>query len=623
MKKNILTLAVFIFILFPLHSQDKGLHDLFMAKGTMMNRGFLSPSLADNVLYDSQYRNVNIYLPPGYKTSPNNVYPVLYLLHGFGGWYDTFFQNETYGFNLKYMLDTLINRNLLTPIIVVSPDASNKFYGSWYTNSEVAGNWEDFIVKDLVEYMDSTYRTLKAVGSRGITGHSMGGYGSCKIAMKHPDTFSAAYPLSGLLSLNIQVTENYKDYMLDAKKAETFDELHTLVQILISEAAAFAPDTSVKPFFGQFPLDASGELIDTIWRRWLEHDPLTMINEYKDSILKLRAFQFDCGRSDLLMFDPNVLFSQVLTENEIEHTFLEYDGDHFSGIEGRFQDHVLPFFSKHLDHVLPGISRKSASYLESSDTLVFEMDRDGIVYIVSQNTSAVLDSIVENQIASLAATANSVVEFPLTDMEYGDYIAFGVDTSNSAISIPLPFAVDKIASSPTLTLARDTCMKNDTIFASSDKDGTIFLVNVGTTPENIFSQRNRIKDQATVTGGNSVGFLSAELYPKEYLVYAEDKYGLFSEPLPLSLVEDATEIFNSTSRGIQLFPNPASNMITLETQEPGPYSLEIISLNGQQILMGEMDGTTHQIDLSSFQKGVYLITIRSKGKLITEKIVKL
>lgn len=634
MKKIILILAALNLIVFPVHSQSKvqlnqnneisyNLKDLFMAKGTMINGGFHSPSLESNVLKDSPFRYVTIYLPPGYKTSPNNYYPVLYLLHGFFGRNQTFFQDETYGFNLQYMLDTLINRNLLTPVIVVTPNANNRFSGSWYTNSEVTGNWEDFIVQDLVHYMDSCYRTLKAAGSRGISGHSMGGYGACKIAMKHPDTFTSVYPLSGPLSLNIQVMEKYKDYVPDAKIAETFDGLPVPVQLLISEAAAFAPDTSVKPFFGQFPLDTSGGLIDTIWQRWLEHDPLTMINDYKDSILKLRAFQFDCGRSDLDMFDQNVLFSQALTDAKIEQPFLEYDGDHFSRIESRFQDHVLPFFSMYLDHVLPGITRGSASYLDSSDTLVVEMDRDGTVYIVPQNTPAVLDSIIEYQIVSLAATANSLVEFPLTDMEYGDYIVFGVDTSNSAISIPLPFAVDKIATAPTVTLARDTYVKNDTIFASSDKDGTILLVIVGTTPDNIYSQRNRIKDRATVTADNSVGFLTTGLYPKEYLIYAEDKYGLFSDPILVNLVEDVTGISVSTSGGIQIFPNPARNVITLKTLETGPYSLEIISLNGQQIHKGVIEGTTHQIDLSTFQKGVYFITIRSKDFVSNRKFIKL
>ncbi len=72
-----------------------------------------------------------------------------------------------------------------------------------------------------------------------------------------------------------------------------------------------------------------------------------------------------------------------------------------------------------------------------------------------------------------------------------------------------------------------------------------------------------------------------------------------------------------------IYPNPTNNQLTIEAEYADHYSIEIISLNGQQILMGEMEGTTNQIDLSSFRKGVYFITIRSKDFVVTEKIIKL
>jgi hypothetical protein len=72
-----------------------------------------------------------------------------------------------------------------------------------------------------------------------------------------------------------------------------------------------------------------------------------------------------------------------------------------------------------------------------------------------------------------------------------------------------------------------------------------------------------------------------------------------------------------------IFPNPARNMLTIETVVPGPYNIDITSLNGQLIFIGEMEGTSHEIDLTSFDKGTYFITIRSKDFLTTRKIIKL
>jgi photosystem II stability/assembly factor-like uncharacterized protein len=71
------------------------------------------------------------------------------------------------------------------------------------------------------------------------------------------------------------------------------------------------------------------------------------------------------------------------------------------------------------------------------------------------------------------------------------------------------------------------------------------------------------------------------------------------------------------------YPNPTSNLLTIDAEQQDHYSIEITSLNGQLLLSQEMKGTTHQLDLSSFQSGVYFITIRSKDFVTTRKIVKL
>ena len=63
-------------------------------------------------------------------------------------------------------------------MIIVLPNSFNKYKGSVYTNSEVTGQWEDFIVEDVIAFMDSNYRTIATAEGRGLAGHSMGGYGT-------------------------------------------------------------------------------------------------------------------------------------------------------------------------------------------------------------------------------------------------------------------------------------------------------------------------------------------------------------------------------------------------------------------------------------------------------------
>ncbi len=618
MKSLAVILTLGVLFCLPAAPQNPDLHDLFMAGGTMDRLSIHSQALENNFLQENPTRPVSIYLPPGYENTPGNRYPVIYLLHGFSGNHETFFTGKTYGFDLKYMLDTLINRNILSPVIVVCPNAYNRYWGSWYANSFVAGNWEDFITKDLVEYMDSHYRTLASSGGRGITGHSMGGHGSFRLAMKHPGIFAAAYPMSGVLDLEVHLTNNLSE-VLGAREVVNFNGASMLKKIFISEAAAFAPDSTKEPFFGQFPMDASGEFIDSIWTRWMEHDPYSLLGACKDSIKTLRALQFDCGISDPGIYDENVHISGAMTDLGIDHVFLEYDGDHGNRIEERMRGHALPFFSLHLDHGVPGILRKSASYLEPSDTLVVEMDQDGVVYLVREHTIASKESINKSQIFSMAVEANSEARFPLSDLEIGHYAVYGINDDQGGISIPLSFVLDSKITPPILSVIADTVAKGDSVYAQSDKDGFIYLAVRGTTPDQIPSRR--VKAEAEVTAGIPVGLPTGGLGKGEYLLFAMDQAGLLSQACQVCLAE-ALGVKVSSASGLKIFPNPTDGHLSVETASSGHYALEIKSLNGQILFVTGFRGNAHQIDLSSLEAGVYLITIRSEDLCITRKIVR-
>ncbi|UCE66772.1 MAG: hypothetical protein JSU85_01815, partial [Candidatus Zixiibacteriota bacterium] len=156
------------------------------AQGTVVDTSFFSASL-------NETRNVDIYLPPGYDPDGSAQYTLIYFLHGAGG------DNNSYG-QMIGILDSLIGNSVIDPVIVVKPDGSvAPYWGSFYSNSELYGDFENYIVYDLVEFIDSNYKTIANRYKRCLIGHSMGGYGTAKLALLHPDIFCAMASHSGPL----------------------------------------------------------------------------------------------------------------------------------------------------------------------------------------------------------------------------------------------------------------------------------------------------------------------------------------------------------------------------------------------------------------------------------------
>ena len=173
-------------------------------RGTVVTTSLRSANL-ENTMGENATRSISVYLPPGYEGSDQR-YPVIYFLHGFTG-------DDRMLKYISPILDQAIATHRTRPFIMVIPDEKTTYDGSFYSNSGVFGNWEDFTTYDLVAYVDRTYRTLARRESRGITGHSMGGYGALLLAMKHPDVFSTVYGLSpGCLAIVHEYGPNSDTY---------------------------------------------------------------------------------------------------------------------------------------------------------------------------------------------------------------------------------------------------------------------------------------------------------------------------------------------------------------------------------------------------------------------------
>lgn len=311
-------------------------------------------SLEGNLVGDSPKRKVLVYLPPDYERQKKIRYPVVYLLHGFDSkgvmvWID----GTTVKLNFA-TINQLIAEKKIKPMIVVMPDGKNKFGGSFYTNSITTGNWEDYIVRDLVAYIDRKYRTLPNAENRGIAGHSMGGYGAIKLAMKHPDVFGAMYATSPCC-LNVFPTPYQpRKELQDAATLKSFEDAEKVpfpVQVSFAFAAAFSPNPSKPPFFSDYPMSSSSErdlTAEFAQARWLANIPTYMVDQYVTNLRQLRAIAFDAGTLEGFIQTPSRQFSEILKRNKIEHTFEVFEGGHIDKVTERVETKILPFFSQKL-----------------------------------------------------------------------------------------------------------------------------------------------------------------------------------------------------------------------------------------------------------------------------------
>jgi S-formylglutathione hydrolase len=315
-----------------------------------------STALDGNKYGDSPNRSVLVYLPPSYASSPTKRYPVVYLLHGFtaneGSW-----ERGYGGFDIGRSTDSLVAAGAAREMIIVMPNALNRLRGTFYTNSSSAGGWDDFISAELVSYIDAKYRTLAASRSRGIAGHSMGGFGTFYLAMRHAgDVYGAAYALSACCTHFQMSTDPGAaagwGLIEDLTSLDDAKRLPFGASADLALAAAFSPNPSRPPLYVDFPLErreGQWQRMDAVLAKWTEHFPLDMVPRSADRLKRLAGLAFDVGtRDELVPLSQLTAMDAALTRAGVQHTFDTYDGTHTSRVGERIITKVLPFFSRTL-----------------------------------------------------------------------------------------------------------------------------------------------------------------------------------------------------------------------------------------------------------------------------------
>lgn len=227
-----------------------------------------------------------LYLPADYDHS-SRTYPVVYLLHGYtdddSGWLQ-------FGEINRYA-DQAIKDGSFPPMIIVMP------YGgvSWYINSyDQQVRYEDFFIQEFMPFIEKSYRIKAKKQYRGLCGLSMGGFGALNFALKYPDLFSAAAPLSAAV---------WDDVALKNMPENTYEQI-------------------LGPLFGAGLKDGA-----RINASWLKNSTLEIVKNKPVEELKKVRYWIDCGDDDFLT-KGNALLHIALTDKQIPHEYRVRDGDH-------------------------------------------------------------------------------------------------------------------------------------------------------------------------------------------------------------------------------------------------------------------------------------------------------
>ena len=301
-------------------------------------------TLEGNLEGDAVDRDVLVFLPPSYAREKSRRYPVVYALHG----YSIGAEQWSKEIHAPQTIEGAFAQGA-KEMIVVLPDSKTVHNGSMYSSSVTTGDFENFIVRDVVAYIDAHYRTLPNRLSRGLVGHSMGGYGATRIGSKHADVFGSLYIMSPCCLSPRQAgpaNPEMEKTLAEVKTAEDSAKLPFPARAQLATAAAWSPNPKNPPLYLDLPRKG-GEPQPDVLAKWAANAPLAFIDQYIGNLRRYRAISIDVGDKDGLRVDTGKLHD-VLDKYGIAHSFEVYQGTHTSAVAIRFQNHVLPFFSKNL-----------------------------------------------------------------------------------------------------------------------------------------------------------------------------------------------------------------------------------------------------------------------------------
>ncbi|HKG66375.1 MAG TPA: alpha/beta hydrolase-fold protein [Solirubrobacteraceae bacterium] len=310
-----------------------------------------SDALADNPLGDPARRPLYVYRPPGVERDHPRPLPSVYVIQGYTGQLDMWFTRDAFRPTVIEAFDALFASGACPDAILVFVDAWTSYGGSQFLNSTGTGRYLDYLCDEVVEFVDARYPTAADRDHRGIAGKSSGGYGAMVVPMLRPDVFSALASHAGDALFEAAYLPEFPTFMRTIRDhfdgsmdvflealaaADHFDMERFRAIEFYGYAAAYSPDPR-QPGRALLPVDlASGRLIDDVWGRWLEKDPVRMAPAHAEALRSMRRIYLDAGTRDEYFLDLGATaFGAELDKLGVEHTVELFDGRH-GGISWRY-----------------------------------------------------------------------------------------------------------------------------------------------------------------------------------------------------------------------------------------------------------------------------------------------
>lgn len=311
-------------------------------KGKLEYRSFESTVLRGNPLGDPTIRDIIVYTPEKYKPSNSAGYPTIFFLPAFGNDNYSATKHDPFSISIYERLERQIKDNECGDTILIIVNCFNRLGGSQYINSKAIGGYEDYIVDEIIPFIDNNYNISK----RAVLGKSSGGYGALSLGMHHPQVFDAIaahsfdscfeYCYLPDLPVVIKTLQKYQDpqQWLDGfwnnESSRTKDDFTTLN--ILSMAAHYSPNSENKGLSIDLPFDLeTGNFKKNVWSKWKQYDPINLVSNFVEQLKRMDLIYLDCGTSDEFNLQIGTkVFSEKCKSLGIKHEYEEYNGGHFN-----------------------------------------------------------------------------------------------------------------------------------------------------------------------------------------------------------------------------------------------------------------------------------------------------
>jgi S-formylglutathione hydrolase FrmB len=308
--------------------------------------------LASNPLSDPARRPLWVYRPPGIERDHPRPLPSVYVIQGFTGQLDRWVAREPFQLNFVERLDEAFAAGGCPDAIVVLVDAWTSYGGSQFLDSTSTGAYQSYLCDEVVPFIDAAYPTAATADKRAIAGKSSGGYGAMVVPMMRPGLFGALASHAGdalfehcyagsFASVARELRDgfegSYDVFFRELAEAEEFTWKRFGAPLeMYGYAACYSPDPAASGR-ALLPFEVeTGRIVDEVWERWLELDPVRMAPDHAEELGSMRRIVIEAGTSDEYFLDLGArAFSDELNALGVDHTLELFDGAH-GGITHRY-----------------------------------------------------------------------------------------------------------------------------------------------------------------------------------------------------------------------------------------------------------------------------------------------